>query len=262
MKTVAGDGDTEWGRKWDAGGAPWYEGNFFDRIGGPARRASIGPVTSVAVADDGSWLIRSGTDDSKVYVVPGTRSTYFGVAFRALRPALGYLTYAANRGSRVTLTLAPRGGPTVTVEQQAHRGLNRLRIPGGVRPGVYYLRLVASARGGYASADEVGMVMGRRLPDGLARIAIDDELDRGDYENTSGVSFCERMSPMRVDCEVGDIDTVECEGIRAVRLQAGGQLEEVGYPCGRWRRAVPWRRSTRMPLFGALWSRIGQLSGR
>jgi hypothetical protein len=51
---VAGDGGIEWGRSQDAGGAPWPEGNFFDGIGGPATRASIGPVSSIAVAGDGS----------------------------------------------------------------------------------------------------------------------------------------------------------------------------------------------------------------
>jgi hypothetical protein len=177
---------------------------------------------------------------------------YFGVAFRKLRPQLGYIAYRANRPARVTLRLRPRSGPTFTVTRRTRPGLNRVRIPAGIRPGVYYLQLTATTADGYRSADEVGVVMGRRLPNGIPRIAINTTLDRGDYENISEVGWCHRMSLTRVDCASVDGDTFDCEGKRAVRLHAGGQLEGVGYACGRWREKVPWQNSTRLPLFGAL----------
>ena len=254
ITTVAGDGGTEWGRDADAGELPWPEGNFFDGIGGPAKRASIGPVTWVAVANDGSYLIRSGTraDAAKVYVLPARRSTYFGVAFRKLRPQLGYIAYRVNRSARITLRLRSRSGRAFTLRRRARPGLNRLRIPAGIRPDAYYLRLMATTANGYRSADEVGVVMGRRLPNGIAGTAINVTLNRGDYENTSEVGVCQRLGRTRVDCEIWDIDTLECERIRAVRLHAGGQLEAVTYSCGRWRRKVPWRNSGRLPLLGAL----------
>jgi hypothetical protein len=253
ITTVAGDGGIEWGRSRDAGGEPWPEGNFFDGIGGPATRASIGPVSSIAVADDGSYLVRSGTSDTKLYVLPARRSRYFGVAFRKLRPQLGYIAYRVNRPARVTLRLRPFTGPTFTVTHRARPGLNRLRIPAGIRPRAYYLQLTAITADGYRSADEVGVVMGRRLPNRVARIAINTTFDRVDYENLSEVLWCHRMSLTRVDCATGEADIFDCEYKRAVRLHAGGQLEAVGYPCGRWRRKVPWHNSSRLPLFAALY---------
>jgi hypothetical protein len=252
ITTVAGDGGTEWGRAADADGFAWPEGNFFDGIGGSATRASIGPVTWVAVAGDGSYLVRSGIWDSKVYVLPARRSRYFGAAFRRLRPQLGYITYRVNRPSRVTLRLRPRAGGALTVKRRAHPGLNRVRIPARISPDVYHLRLLATTANGHRSADEAGVVIGRRLPNGVPRIAINDKLNRGDYENTSEVGWCDRMTRTRVDCAIVDIAGFECESKEAVRLHAGGQLEAVGYPCGRWRRKVPWHNSSRLPLFGAL----------
>jgi hypothetical protein len=252
IATVAGDGGTEWARYADAAGDPWPGGSFFDGIGGPATHASIGPVTWVAVANDRSYLIRSGTpaDSSKVYVLPSRRSTYLGVAFRKLRPRLGYIAYRVNRPARVTLRLRSRAGRTATVEQRARRGLNRLRIPAGTPPDAYYLQLVANAANGYRAADEVGVVMGQRLPNRFVRIAINATLNRGDFENTSAVGYCRRMSRTRVDCATVD-DNFDCERTWAVRLHADGQLESVTYDCGPWRRLVPWRNSRPLPL---LWS--------
>lgn len=125
-----------------------------------------------------------------------------------------------------------------------------MRLPAGARPGVYDLGLVATATGGYRSADHVGIAIGGRLPSGVPRRAIDNALDWGDYENTSEVGYCKRMSRTRVDCDVEDIDNAECESNVAVRLHAGGQLECVHYPCGPWRRKVAWQDSERLPLLG------------
>jgi hypothetical protein len=253
--TVAGDGGTEWGRPRDAGQDPWPGGNFFDGNGGPATRASIGPVAWIGIGGDGSYLIKSWPGDyhpGHVSVVPARRSAYFGVAFRRLRPRLGYVAYRVNRPARVRLQMQDEAGrsATRTVTTHARAGLTRMRLPAGARPGVYELELVASATGGYRSADHVGVVIGGRLPNGLARRAVDATLDWGDYENTSEVGSCKRMNRARVDCDIEDIDNFECESNVAVRLHAGGQLEFVRYPCGPRRRRVAWQDSERLPLLG------------
>lgn len=201
-------------------------------------------------------MVTSGISESKVYVLPRRRSKYFGVAFRKLRPRLGYVAYRLNRSARVTLSLRPRAGPAVSLKRLAHAGLNRLPIPAGIRPDLYYLRLTAATTQGHRSADEVAVVVGSRLPNGIAGTAINDVLDRGDYENIHEVLVCERVSRTRVDCEVDD-DTLECKSNWAVRLRAGGQLRYATYPCGPFRRKVSWRNSERLPLFGPLWHRIG-----
>lgn len=256
ITTVAGDGGTEWGRSRDAGQDPWPGGNFFDGNGGPAARASIGPVAWIGVAGDGSYLIKSWPGDydpGQVDVVPARRSTYFGVAFRKLRPRLGYVAYRVNRPARVMLQMQSETGPSVTrtVTARARAGLKRVRLPAGARlGGVYDLELIATATGGYRSADEVGVVVGGRLPNGVPRRAIGNTLDWGNYENTTEVGYCKRMSRTRVDCDIEDIGNFECESNVAVRLHAGGQLEAVYYPCGPWRRKVTWQGSESLPLLG------------
>ena len=252
ITTFAGNGGAEWGRQY-AADAPLPEGNFFDGIGGPATRASIGPVSWIAGASDGSYLVRSGSNDSKLYVLPARRSRYFGIAFRKLRPRLGFISYRVNRPAKVALRVRSAEGDAQTVTARARPGFNRLRIPAGTRPGPHELRLTATAPGGYRSADEAGVIFGRTLARRIAAAAIDVDLNLNDFENLSEIGGCHRVSPTRVDCDVVD-DVFDCESNVAVRLHAGGQVESVGYPCGPWRRRVPWHRSTRLPFPGILYA--------
>ncbi len=250
ISTVAGDGGEQWGTSRDAGLEPWPGGGSFDRLGGPAKRASIGRVNWVSVTDDGTYLLRSGDEAATVSMLPSRRTRRLGVAFSRLRPKRNFISYTLNRRAHVTLDLKNKTGRTLTqtVGARARAGLNRIRLPVPTAAGLYYLRLTAKTADGYRSADEVGVVLGRTLSRRITQLAIDAALDRFDYENIEAAFGCHRMSPTRIDCRIEDIDSFACQTKVAVRLRKDGQLASVRYPCGRWRHRVPWRRAESLPL--------------
>jgi hypothetical protein len=227
---------------------------FFSGFGDPVSRADVPSVVDVEELPGGGLVL--GKEDRVLAALPSTtqrlavaiaresiRSVmHRRVAVRLTVPAS--LALEVYRGTELVRTFAARRGA----------GLHFVRVPRGVRPDLYGIRVIATGQDGATTSSRMRVLIGSGLPLRAAeRAAADiywaDYARAADQYPYSVIRRCHRFAARRVDCIVGEEgsypDNPYCIYLAAVFRARTGIVYTRPYGCAgsrakEFRRAPRW----------------------
>jgi hypothetical protein len=156
--------------------------------------------------------------------------------------APGYLEISVRQGSRRVAPLW-RG--------EAQEGLSKVPLP-RMPPDDYTLTVRATAANGTRDSDQLGVVLGGRLPISVAAWAIKaNQCDDGCEDapdTTEQLGRCRRFGRTRVDCRIDTRETNICLGVGSAVLRRSGLVWTRGYRCPMRRRPGRFSSFSAAPL--------------
>jgi hypothetical protein len=181
------------------------------------------------------------TSSTGLILVAPPRTTRLGAAIaRESLPALQHrrLVVRSTRTARLTVTLARRANVAATVRAPGRPGLNSIRLPSRLPPGLYRATLEAESANGSRVVESRRLLVGRFLPTRVARSMVIEVIPEFFAEGASPyLRGCKRFGQRRVDCVVGihaddSYDARSCRFGLAVVLRRTGYVMQRRYHCG------------------------------
>ena len=216
---------------------------YFTGDGDLLEQANIETLTDIEPLPGGGFLLAS---EDRVRAALPADTERLGVAIgRESLPALARrrVMVRTTVPAAVEIEVYSKGKLLERVERHAHRGLNALRLPRGVPPDLYILRVVATTPQGASASNRLRAIVGPRLPIAAAVLAAKGvywapyAADEYPYPI---VSRCHRFGARRVDCRVGEGGSYDgntaCQFVAAARLSRSGILYARSYDVSRARR--------------------------
>ena len=233
IKTIAGGGPVQ---APESSSDARSVAGFFNGDGRQAGTLKLGfGINGVASDPFGGLLFSSSGGGLRYLANPPSRR--MGVAIRATSTTrrTARISYLALAPGDVTLELRRTGsGRRVAVaHRRARAGLNKARLP-RVRPGSYSVTVHARAASGHSDSDRIGLILGGRLPKGVAA-----EVGRvwncndcaGGGDGGQWVGQCRRFSRRRVDCQIAPLEFTDCNEAVSVVLRRSGLVFSRTYGC-------------------------------
>jgi hypothetical protein len=246
VATLGGGVTTIAGRRSRAGRPPRPIEAFLGSDGLDAGRLGLDGLGGLARDPLGGLLVADGPRLVQLVEPPSRR---MALAIRGARAGRrgATLTYFATAAGAVEVEardlFAIRGKPRKR-RGRARAGLNTVRLP-RTRPGAYTVTVRATARNGTRDGDQVGIVLGARLPISAASTLVGEHECDGGCEvdapdTTEVVGRCRRFARTRVDCRIDAREIGSCEWVGSAVLRPSGFVWTRRYPC-------PVRRVLRRP---------------
>jgi hypothetical protein len=199
------------------------------------------PVAEVEPLPEGGLLI-VGIDRVRAALPDGSRHLAVAIARASLRSlAHRRLGVRLTRRAELTVELRRRGKPVRRFGGRGRPGLSFARVPRGVPPDLYDIRVVADTVDGATASNRLRMIVGRGLPVRAARLAALDLYFQSaarasdEYEDPV-VRRCHRFSRTRVDCVVGETGggaDAYCVWVGAATRGRDGVVYKRPYDCPR-----------------------------
>ena len=248
LTPIGGGGQTP-SRLFQIGDGDGSQAGLFNGEGRDARSVAF----SGQLASDplGGLLISSGYGPVSILTEPP--SDRMGIAIRRVaapsgNPQLVYVATAPGTFEVSVRVFRRRIGPIL--RGQVVAGLGRIALP-RMPPNGYRLTVRAVGANGTRDSDRLGIVLGGRLPIGIAASAIAEfQCDcTGDAPDTTEyLGACRRFSRTRVDCRINARELNSCEYVGSARLRGSGFVWTRTYGCPMRRRPRDASEASAAPL--------------